>query len=57
MKKIDEIKKDLGITNQELADWFGYKNANAFRTSKAYERIKSGLEEFYHHIKLKETNR
>ena len=44
------IKKELGIKDADIAEMFGYANANSFRTSKAKDKMKKGLELFYHMI-------
>lgn len=46
-----EIKKELGLTDANIAEFFGYKNANSFSTSSAKNRIKKGLVYFYGHSK------
>lgn len=50
LKPIKEIKKELGIKDADLAEMFGYANANSFRTSKAKDKMQKGLELFYHMI-------
>lgn len=50
VKPIKEIKKELGIKDADLAEMFGYANANSFRTSKAKDKMQKGLELFYHMI-------
>jgi len=50
VKPIKEIKKELGIKDADLAEMFGYANANSFRTSKAKAKMQKGLELFYHMI-------
>lgn len=53
IKPIKEIKKELGIKDADLAEMFGYANANSFRTSKAKAKMQKGLELFYHIITQK----
>ena len=50
LKPIKEIKKELGLKDADLAEMFGYANANSFRTSKAKDKMQKGLELFYHMI-------
>ncbi len=50
IKPMKEIKKELGIKDADLAEMFGYANANSFRTSKAKDKMQKGLELFYHMI-------
>ena len=44
------IKKELGLKDADIAEMFGYANANSYRTSKAKEKVDKGLEVFYHMI-------
>tara|TARA_B100000378_G_C17685987_1_gene286301 strand:- start:192 stop:371 length:180 start_codon:yes stop_codon:yes gene_type:complete len=46
-----EIKKELGLTDADIAEFFDYKNANSFATSSAKNRIEKGLVSFYEHSK------
>ncbi len=48
VKDYKTIKKELGIKDADVAAMFGYANANSFRTSKAKDKMKKGLELFYH---------
>ena len=50
IKPFKEIKKDLGLKDADLATMFGYANAQSFRSSKAKDKMKKGLELFYHMI-------
>jgi len=50
VKPFKEIKKELGIKDADVAEMFGYANANSFRTSKAKDKMQKGLELFYHMI-------
>ena len=46
-----EMKKELGLTDADIAEFFDYKNANSFATSSAKNRIEKGLVSFYTHSK------
>ena len=50
VKPYKAIKKELGIKDADIAEMFGYANANSFRTSKAKDKMKKGLELFYHMV-------
>ena len=44
-----EIKKELGLTDADISEFFDYKNTNSFATSSAKNRIEKGLTSFYRH--------
>ena len=46
-QRYKEIKKQLGITDADVARMFGYKGAHNFRTSTRKDKIVSGIIEFY----------
>ena len=46
-----QIKKQLNLTDADIAGFFDYKNANSFATSSAKNRIEKGLVSFYEHSK------
>lgn len=46
-----KIKKELNLTDADIAEFFDYKNANSFATSSAKNRIEKGLTFFYAHSK------
>lgn len=48
--KYKEIKRRLKITNEDVAEMFGYKNLSAFTTSTAKPRIEKGIEVLYQRI-------
>ena len=48
---IKEVKKELGLTDDNLAEFFQYKTGNAYRHSSAKPRIENGIVELYHRIK------
>jgi hypothetical protein len=48
---IKQIKKELGLSNADIAEFFDYKNTNSFATSSAKNRIEKGLVSFYIHTK------
>ena len=45
--KINELKKELGLNNEQIAEFFGYKNSLSYRNSSAKNRIESGICSFY----------
>jgi len=45
---IKQIKKELGITNRDIADMFGYKNEASYRNAKeGKKRLERGIESLY----------
>lgn len=50
---IEELKKELGLTNANIAEFFGFKNSLAYRNSSAKSRYEKGLCKFYERIKNK----
>lgn len=45
---LKEIKKKYGIKDQDIAEWFGYKNAMSYYNAKQGKvRLEKGLEKFY----------
>ncbi len=50
-----EIKKELGLTDEDIATIFGYKNLNAFSSSTAAVRIKKAVERIYYTIIFKQN--
>jgi len=51
---IKEIKKELGLTNADIADAFGYKNEASYRNAKeGKKRLERGIEWLYSRIKSK----
>lgn len=51
MVKINELKKELGLNNEQISEFFGYKNSLSYRNSSAKSRIESGLCSFYAFVK------
>lgn len=47
MKKINKIKKELGLTNADIANMFGYANAHSFVTSARRQHIENGIVKLY----------
>lgn len=43
MTDIKEVKNRLGITNEMIAEWFGFKSRNAFQASSQKKRIEAGI--------------
>ena len=50
-----EIKKELGLTDKDIAVALGYKNLNAFSSSTAAKRLKAGVEYIYYSIVFKQN--
>lgn len=48
---IKEIKKELRITDKDIADFFQYKNTASYCYSTAKPRIEAGIVELYKRIK------
>ena len=44
---IKQLKKELGLSGEQIAEFFGYKNYLSFRNSSAKNRIENGLCSFY----------
>lgn len=51
---IEELKKELGLTNADIAEFFGFKNSLAYRNSSAKSRYEAGLCSFYAFVKSKQ---
>ena len=45
------IKKELGLSNEKMADISGFKNANAFATTSAKKRYEDAVVKLYELIK------
>lgn len=46
-KRYKEIKKQLSITDADVARMFGYKGGHNFRTSTRKDKVVSGIVELY----------
>jgi transcriptional regulator with XRE-family HTH domain len=45
------IIKELGLSQKEIAEFFGYKNYMSFMNSKdGRKKIENGIEKLYNHI-------
>ncbi|GIM60070.1 hypothetical protein CAPN008_01200 [Capnocytophaga canis] len=51
MKKIKEIKKELNVTDADIANIFGYKTQPSYSNSSAKPRIEKAIEIIYNKIK------
>ena len=51
MLEIKELKKELGLSNKEMAEFFGM-SYNAYANSSAKERYERALCRFYAHVLL-----
>jgi transcriptional regulator with XRE-family HTH domain len=51
---IKQLKKELGLSGKQIAEFFGYSNYLSFRNSSAKKRIEAGLCSFYAFVKSKE---
>ena len=49
MMTIQEVKKELGISNKEIAEFFGM-SYGSFANSSAKERYENALCRFYEHL-------
>jgi len=47
---IKELKKELGISNKEIAEFFGFKNTISYLNSSAKKRYEDALIKFYEHV-------
>ena len=49
---LEEIKHKYGIKDQDIAEWFGYKNRMSYyNAKKGKTKVENGLVKFYEHIK------
>lgn len=44
---IQEVKKELGITDTDIAQFFQYSNADSYRNSARKKKIDSGIVKIY----------
>lgn len=51
MTDLKHIKKELGLTNADIAQMFGYANANSYYASARREHLENGIVELYTRIK------
>lgn len=51
-----EIKKELDLSNTQIAQILGFKSVKGYENSSAKERYKKALTEFYNLISAKQTN-
>lgn len=47
MKDIKQIKKELRISDEDIAKAFNYASASAYRNSSAKQRIEAGITFIY----------
>lgn len=50
---IKQIKKELGITDKDIAEFFQYKNTPAYSQSSAKPRIEAGIVAIYKKVQDK----
>jgi isopentenyldiphosphate isomerase len=50
---INDLKTELGISNKEIAEFFGFKNTISYLNSSAKKRYENALCEFYVFVKGK----
>lgn len=50
MYRIKELKKKYGIKDAQLAEWFGYKDANTYRNTKKRKILEEGIIKLLNHI-------
>jgi len=48
---IKQVKKELGLTNADIAEIFGYKNMNSYYASARRNYIENGIVVLYERIK------
>lgn len=48
---IKEIKRELKITDSDIAEMFGYKNQMSYSNSARKHHIENGIVKLYEHIK------
>jgi len=49
---IKELKKELGLSDKKIAEFFGYKNAMSYYNAKnGKTKIENGLVRFYEHVR------
>ena len=54
--EIKQLKKELGLSNNQIAEFFGLSRSN-YQTSSAKKRYENALIKFYEHIKNHEQNK
>lgn len=54
MKDFKSIKKELGLSNDKMAEIFGFKNTNSYATSSAKKRYEDAVVQLYELIKTAE---
>ncbi|MDK7376013.1 hypothetical protein QP519_10750 [Weeksella virosa] len=47
MKTIQEIKKELNLNDEKIAEIFGFKNRNSYATSSAKKRYENAVVRLY----------
>ena len=50
---IKQIKKELGITNKDIAEFFGYKNEASYYHATRRKDIEQGIINIYRKVKSK----
>ena len=53
---IKQIKRELGITNKEIAEFFQFKSYMGYANSTSKPRIENGIIELYKLMKSEGTN-
>ncbi len=56
MSKINEIQKELGLSQKDIAEFFGYKNRLSYANSARKDSIDKGIEAIYEATKQKYHN-
>lgn len=51
---IQEVKKELGLTNADIAEFFKYANANSYANSARKEKLDHGIVQLF--LKCKNKN-
>jgi hypothetical protein len=53
--EIKQAKKELGLSNRMIAEFFGYKNEISYNNSPRKTHIENGIIEIYKILKLKDA--
>jgi len=49
---IQEVKKELGLSDADIAEFFKYANANSYANSARKEKLDSGIIQMYLRCKI-----
>ena len=51
MNDLKKIKRELGLTDADIGEMFGYKNAHSYYQSARRKHIEAGIIKLYNKIK------